>query len=486
MATVWSTKTRQFQQPRTKGRERLPLSAAQTLLIISVLFGTAIVCLLGQPQSRLLSPESLTPEVLVALARKTMAGQPGFQGHGLTHEPGTGIFYGARPGQMRLQGPGGRELPPYFLLPDKGIWFSEDGIHWTDNPEAWAGGFPIIIMPQDPRVVLAYALNPHEVARDLLQQRGEEVPEQARVIEVHLDGRRFLQKYFQSTAFLKISLSVELPLDHHPDLEALSRLGYKVPTDKGPEMPVIWLAKDNLWVEFRKTSPPEEGFVHVEAQVQGADRMTSDLENTFQELLAAYGVDPADWALARLDPQRLNVTPTSEMEPALHAYYFWLWIELATGRVARMTLFSPFGITPLTFTYDTPVYLEVPQEALPSWKAKALNEMTESGLQVLGQLVRGYQQKHGRFPETLTPETTQEILEAEKLTWPTNPFTGRPMEEAKQRPGDYTYETTADGKECHLSGYGWDHPAGESYFHPFPLLPPMVVPPHVANPTGIP
>ncbi|HEV8716639.1 MAG TPA: hypothetical protein VGX03_27955 [Candidatus Binatia bacterium] len=281
---------------------------------------------------------------------------------------------------MRLVGLGGREFPPYLLLLEQRIWVSQDNIHWIEIPEAWIDVIPIMVLLQDPRVVLQYALNPQEVSLDLLEREGEEVPEQARVIEVRLDGKRFLEKYF------------------HP-------------------------------------------------------------------------------------PQ---FNPISDVESFLREYYIWLWIESATGRVVRMTLFGSSGPTRLAFTYDEPFHLEPPQEVLPFREAEALNRMTEDHLGVLARLIEGYRQKHGRCPETLMPETAREVLEVEQFTWPINPFTGKLMKEAKQSPGDYTYEFKADGQGCDLSGYGWDRPAGRYGFYPPPLFSPgMVVPPQVATPGAI-
>jgi hypothetical protein len=278
---------------------------------------------------------------------------------------------------MRLVGSSGREFPPYCLLLDERIWVSQDGIHWTETPEVWADVIPIMILLQDPRIVLEYALNPQEVTHDLLEQEGETVPEQGRVIEVRLDGKHFLEKYLRSQ----------------------------------------------------------------------------------------------------------RVDSTLERKLFLREYYIWLWIEPATGRVIRMTLFGPPGSTRLAFTYDEPVHLELPQDTLPSGKVKALSSMTETHLGVLARLVGSYRQKHGRCPATLTPETVQESLEVEQLSWPVNPFTGRPMKEARQSPGDYTYEARAGRQECDLSGHGWDGPVGRYSFHPPVLFPPgMVVPPHVATP----
>ena len=87
-----------------------------------------------------------------------------------------------------------------------------------------------------------------------------------------------------------------------------------------------------------------------------------------------------------------------------------------------------------TGVYGGDIRLQAPTEVMDWRRADALDGVVRRGLHALNEALQYYEEQRGRYPDTLTPETVGNALEALGFIWPTNPFKGNPMRHAPASP----------------------------------------------------
>ncbi len=368
------------------------------------------------------------------------------------HEPPDPAFTYA-PGLTFLQDLGG-EWAPYMLFSDESFFTSNGGVRWSTSSEGslYAAYFGVLL---DPRIVLRSATAPEITSEEVIDGRAHWIVSAGLDVEAILDEVAPEQPY--------VDITLRFPYPEGADARKLEGLGYEVFGSVLPD--------SARWEAFKgpyQLSFVEEGDgVYASVIVQGASELESSAEQEIRAALEAYGADPDLIEGARV---RSTVHDTREtlrqqwqgLEPRL-------WIDAETGLVRRLTLgLGPAGGEWVVgfWGYDDDIELQAPTDVMDARRADALDRITRINDDILHKALHHHEVQHGRYPDTLTPETVRDALEELGLAWPTNPFSGAPSRHAPDSAGDFHY--TVDGSEIGndyaLLAYGWDVVLSNRYF----------------------
>ncbi len=108
----------------------------------------------------------------------------------------------------------------------------------------------------------------------------------------------------------------------------------------------------------------------------------------------------------------------------------------------------------IRFDFDAPVDVPGDPESIQYEEAQRLRREAESRTRPLVQAIVEYKKVHGVYPPRLDPETLKDFLPTPQ--WPINPFTGEPVRQAEDSPGDFDYKVKNSGRDYELSLFGWD------------------------------
>ena len=330
---------------------------------------------------------------------------------------------------------------------------SENGAHWLRSPDnsLWLI-FGVLL---DPRVALRFPDDPAIVGEEAIDGHTY------LVVSTGLDAEALLNATPPQEPHVRISLS--FPYPEGADARELEGLGYEV---------FGYLLEDSAkWDAFkgpyhlsfseradRPGQPRSEWDVRITGIVRGTAELEASMKQGLRTALGAYGADPDLVENARAVPVVQDAR--EYMSQGLTQAKVRLWIDSETGLVRRMAVgrgSSNQDVSAIGYWgYGDDIRLQAPTEVMDSRRADALNGVARQGFHSLNEALRYYEGQHGRYPETLTPDTVADALEGLELVWPTNPFNGAPMRHAPGSPGDFDY--TGYGNDYSLESQGWDHP----------------------------
>lgn len=370
------------------------------------------------------------------------------------HEPPDPAFTYA-PGLTFLQDTGG-EWAPYMLFSEESFFTSNGGVRWSTSSEGegslYAAYFGVLL---DPRVALRSATAPEITGEETIDGRTH------LIVSAGLDVGAILHEVPAEQPYVDITL--RFPYPEGGDARELEKSGYEV---FGSE-----LQDSARWEAFKgpyHLSFVEEGDgVYASVIVQGASELESSAEQEIRAALVAYGADPdlMDGARVRSTMHETRETLRQQWQ-GIEAR---LWIDAETGLVRRMA----FGLGPSAgewvvgfWGYDDHVELQAPTDVMDARRADALDRITRINDDILHKALHHHEMQHGRYPDTLTPETVRDALEELGLAWPTNPFSGAPSRHAPDSAGDFHYSVDGNdlGNDYALLAYGWDAVLSNRYF----------------------
>ncbi len=198
---------------------------------------------------------------------------------------------------------------------------------------------------------------------------------------------------------------------------------------------------------------------------------TEQIDGAVHHVVRA-GLDAERFISDVLSPEILDV-PEGEETRALYEEFVdgtkvRLWIHRKSFIVTRLEIDypplpdegadaeraedPPPGI--ITFDYETPVDVPENPESMPQEEAERLRREAQTRTAPLQRAIADYKDLHGTYPPSLDPETLGEVLDASQ--WPINAFTGDPVKESMDSPGDFHYVVKNDGRDFELSLFDWD------------------------------
>ena len=358
------------------------------------------------------------------------------------------------PGLTLLQDLGG-EWAPYMLLSDEPFFFSSGGVGWsTWNEGSLYGTYFSVIF--DPRVALRFATNPETTGEEIIDGRTYQIVSTGLDVEAILDGAPPEQPY--------VDVTLRFPYPEGAHARRLEGLGYEVFGSQSRESGAWEAFKGPYQLSFaergnRSGQPRSEWNVNVSVIVQGASELESSVEQEIRAALEAYGADPDLLEDARVHPV---VQDTHEsLRQQWEGIEARLWIDVETSLVRRLA-FGSGGEWAIGFWgYGDDIELQVPTDVMDARRVDALERITGSNYDAVVKALQYHETQHGRYPDTLTPETVKDALEALGLTWPTNPFSGAPVRHAPDSAGDFEYTSYGDG--FRLRTNGWDLGLGTTW-----------------------
>jgi hypothetical protein len=125
-------------------------------------------------------------------------------------------------------------------------------------------------------------------------------------------------------------------------------------------------------------------------------------------------------------------------------------------RLATLLVVVPLVLAALVFTF-------APRGGPSAWRpANALTEkqsarlaVVEDGIHSIQAGVETYAADHaGRYPSAADVSQTGAVGRRYVGSWPTNPYTGRPMGQGSH-PGDFVYTVAPDGTDYRLVAHLW-------------------------------
>jgi hypothetical protein len=132
------------------------------------------------------------------------------------------------------------------------------------------------------------------------------------------------------------------------------------------------------------------------------------------------------------------------------------WIDRESHRVVQMEL-TPAGedskAPPVRFRYGE-VGMPTHVESMDGEEAHKLGQEAEPGGERMLLAIAEYRAAHGAYPAVLDQTTLAGVLPANE--WPMNPFSGQPMRQSPETPGDFDYELIAGREHMQFTLYGWD------------------------------
>ncbi len=112
---------------------------------------------------------------------------------------------------------------------------------------------------------------------------------------------------------------------------------------------------------------------------------------------------------------------------------------------------EPYAIS---FDYDTAVDVPDEPESMPYGEANRVSREASTRSQPLVEAIADFRETHGLYPPSLDPVTLEDFVSRDQ--WPINPFTGEPMRQAADSPGDFDYRVKNGGNDFEASFFGWD------------------------------
>ena len=357
------------------------------------------------------------------------------------------------PGLTLLQDMGG-EWPPFLLLSRGTALSSESGTRWLTSPDNSSSGLFFGVI-SDPRVALRFPDAPEIVGEEAIDGHTY------LVVSTGLDVEALVDTTPPQEPHVRAILSFSYP--EGADAQKLEGLAYEVfgyPLEDSAE----WEAfKGPYHLSFseradRPGQPRSEWDVRVTVIFQGITTLEASAKQELRAALAAYGADPDLVENARVMPVAQDAS--EYMSQQLQEVRVRLWIDEETGLVRRMAIGQGSSNTDEGVVgfwgYGENMQLEAPTQVMDFRRADALDGVAQRGFHALNEALQYYEEQHGRYPDALTPESVGDALEALRLVWPINPFSGAPMHYAPDSPGNYSY--TSYGNDYTLQVQGWDHP----------------------------
>ena len=349
----------------------------------------------------------------------------------------------------------GGDWPPFLLLLSRGTALSsESGTRWLTSPDNSSSGLFFGVI-SDPRVALRFPDAPEIVGEEAIDGHTY------LVVSTGLDVEALVDTTPPQEPHVRAILSFSYP--EGADAQKLEGLGYEVfgyPLEDSAE----WEAfKGPYHLSFseradRPGQPRSEWDVRVTVIVQGITTLEASAKQELRAALAAYGADPDLVENARVMPVAQDAS--EYMSQQLQEVRVRLWVDEETGLVRRMAIGQGSSNTDEGVVgfwgYGENMQLEAPTQVMDFRRADALDGVAQRGFHALNEALQYYEEQHGRYPDALTPESVGDALEALRLVWPINPFSGAPMHHAPDSPGNYSY--TSYGNDYTLQVQGWDHP----------------------------
>ena len=348
----------------------------------------------------------------------------------------------------------GGDWPPFLLLSRGTALSSESGTRWLTSPDNSSSGLFFGVI-SDPRVALRFPDAPEIVGEEAIDGHTY------LVVSTGLDVEALVDTTPPQEPHVRAILSFSYP--EGADAQKLEGLGYEVfgyPLEDSAE----WEAfKGPYHLSFseradRPGQPRSEWDVRVTVIVQGITTLEASAKQELRAALAAYGADPDLVENARVMPVAQDAS--EYMSQQLQEVRVRLWIDEETGLVRRMAIGQGSSNTDEGVVgfwgYGENMQLEAPTQVMDFRRADALDGVAQRGFHALNEALQYYEEQHGRYPDALTPESVGDALEALRLVWPINPFSGAPIHHAPDSPGNYSY--TSYGNDYTLQVQGWDHP----------------------------
>ncbi|MDY6911287.1 MAG: hypothetical protein SVM79_02880 [Chloroflexota bacterium] len=340
-------------------------------------------------------------------------------------------------------------LPPHMIAIGRDTYVSESGIRWKE----WWGGIGAFYNPHwNPYELLRHAQEPIDEGKAILNGK------QCRIIEANVDmhalaGDNALESITQIFLYPISFLSAG-------NDALLESLGYEVFHERVPGITghSIHLFKPDVYIDIH----PGDDKGRISAVIRNATSVSPELEQEFKDILECYGVEATAWENVRIKQD----DPTSGIIEITKSMTIKAWIDeetLLPARIVVMVEPLPDASSPgrenveytIDITYDETITIERPEDAMHVNKAYLLRQISEQRSRVLTEILQVCREAEGRFPEKLGPEIVRDVMQTNSLEWPVNPFTGAPMKEASDSPGDYHYASTVDGSDYELTVYGW-------------------------------
>jgi hypothetical protein len=133
------------------------------------------------------------------------------------------------------------------------------------------------------------------------------------------------------------------------------------------------------------------------------------------------------------------------------------WIDKKDHRVLQLEWSSSGGegeARLLVFDYAREVRLPDAFASMPAEAAFDLSRETEPHGERLLAAVRDYYARYRAYPPNIDAVTLAEFLPASE--WPANVFSGQPMRNATDSPGDFLYLLKNNGSDIEFTLHGWD------------------------------
>ena len=367
------------------------------------------------------------------------------------------------PGLTFLQDVGG-EWAPYMLLSDESFFASNGGVRWSTSSEGSIYGvyFGVLL---DPRVALRSATTPEITGEETIDGLAY------LIVSAGLDVKAILDRAPPEQPYIDITL--RFPYPEGADAEELRALGYEVLGSSHLDSAVWEAFKGPYHLSFsaqgdRRGQPRDQWNVYGSVIVQGAAELESSAEQEIRAALEAFGADPDLIKDARIRPV---VQDTYEsLRQQWEGIKVRLWLDVETGLVRRMA----FGLGPSGgewvigfWGYGDDIELQTPTDVMDARRIDALKRIARSNSDAVLKALNHHEMQHGRYPDTLTPETVRDALEDLGIAWPTNPFSGVPVRHAPDSPGDFEY--TSYGNAYRLRTYGWDLGLGTTWSELAPM-----------------
>jgi hypothetical protein len=195
---------------------------------------------------------------------------------------------------------------------------------------------------------------------------------------------------------------------------------------------------------------------------------TEDVSGVLHHVVRA-DVDAERFIGEELPPQALPDTPEGDQARAFYKDFVAssevrFWINAESYTVTKMEIDYPplpedeDGDDPqpaaITFNYKTAVDVPEDPESMPQEEAQRLRREAQTRTAPLQQAISDYKELYGTYPPSLDPETLSEVLPPSQ--WPVNAFTGEPVKESVDSPGDFHYVPKNEGRDFELSLFDWD------------------------------
>lgn len=195
---------------------------------------------------------------------------------------------------------------------------------------------------------------------------------------------------------------------------------------------------------------------------------TEDVSGVLHHVVRA-DLDAERFTSEELPPQALPDTPEGDQARAFYKDFVAgsevrFWINAESYTVTKMEIDYPplpedeDGDDPqpaaITFDYETAMGVPEDPESMPYDEAEEVGRVAASRTAPLQRAIADYKTLHGTYPPSLDPETLSDVLPPSR--WPVNPFSGKPVEESADSPGDFHYVSKNEGQDYELSLFDWD------------------------------